>query len=123
MSGSGSGLHQLEAPHPSMSWRAQTRTERAMTGLIVLALLRSGLRFGQPTPRGALRGNPLISNVNHRAVNHLRGAIAAWVFNRQRLDINRQHVPTTRLSGGTSHGRSTHALHQHPSHRGRIRDL
>ena len=40
-----------------MSWRALVRTERAITGLIVLAPLRGGLGGGHITPRRVLQGN------------------------------------------------------------------
>jgi pilus assembly protein CpaF len=39
-----------------MSWRALVRTERAMKGLVVLAVLRTGLGSGHITPRRVLQG-------------------------------------------------------------------
>jgi len=52
MSGSGSSLRQLQTLHLSIWWRALVNTERAMTGLIVLAVLRTGLESGHITPDG-----------------------------------------------------------------------
>ena len=43
------------APHPFISWRARVRTERAITGLVVLAVLRTGLGSGHITPAGFLQ--------------------------------------------------------------------
>ncbi len=57
-----------------MSWRALMRTERAMTGLIVLAVLRTGFCSGHITPSRVLQGNPWSPSGNPCLVNGLLAA-------------------------------------------------
>jgi hypothetical protein len=77
-----------------MSWRASMRTECAMTGLIVLAVLRTGSWSGHITPGRVLQGNPWSPSGNPCPVNGLRAAS----FPGAHKDSLRQRVCSLRVT-------------------------